>query len=193
MADTEQAEGYSVARLRRQYLDFTGTKSNEIEEQRQARHYYHGDQFTAAELKTLRKRRQPPVTANRIGRKIDGIVGLVERMRQDPKAYSRTPEEDQRFPSEGGGESGADVSTATVRYTLDANRWQDTSSESARSGAINGIGGLELSLEKGDQGDPEVRMDVVDADTFFYECPVHGRGEMGRSRCRQGNVSRQGG
>lgn len=158
-AETTEQEGYSVEKLRRQYLDFAGTKSAEIEEQRTARHYYHADQWTAAEQKELQKRRQPIITANRVSRKINGIVGLVERLRQDPKAYPRTPKH----------EGGAEIATAAIRYTLDASDWQPTSSEVARSGAINGIGGIELSLEKGDHDDPEVAMALVDTENFFYD------------------------
>ena len=35
------------------------------------------------------------MTINRIARKIDGVVGLIERLRQDPKAYPRTPKHEQ--------------------------------------------------------------------------------------------------
>lgn len=159
--ETAKEEGYSVEELRRQYLDYESAKSAEIEEQREARHYYHGDQWTRGELNKLKKRNQPPVTANRIARKIDGIVGLLERMRQDPKAYARTPQEDQR--------GGADVATAVVRYTLDANQWQAISSGACCSAAINGIGGIEMSLEPGDEGDPEIKLDTVDCEHFFYD------------------------
>lgn len=176
---TKQSDGeYSVVKLRRQYRDFEGSKSAEIEEQRKARHYYHGDQLTAAELATLKKRRQPPVISNRIGRKVDAIVGLLERMRQDPKAFGRTPKEEQpkataqRPGSEAEatvGMSGSEIATSVIRYTLDANDWQSISSEAARECAMVGIGGLEYSLEAGDHGDPEIKLAQVDTETFFYD------------------------
>jgi hypothetical protein len=52
-------EGTSVAKLRRQYMDFLGAKDAEISEQRLHRHYYHGDQLTKDQLQTLRDRGQP--------------------------------------------------------------------------------------------------------------------------------------
>src|SRR6478736_3573813 len=64
-----------VERLRRQYLDYLGGKILEIEEQKLARHYYHGSQWSAEEIRLLRARRQPIVTFNRVSRKINGIVG----------------------------------------------------------------------------------------------------------------------
>jgi hypothetical protein len=151
----------SVEELRKKYLAFVYDKDMELREQRIARHYYHSDQLTPAEVAELRKRKQPPIVANRIQRKIDGIVGFIERMKQDPKAYPRTPQVDQS------GE--ADLSTAVIRYALDAADWNMRRPESCRSAAINGIGGLALSIVKGDQGDPEIGLDPVDVEWFFYD------------------------
>jgi hypothetical protein len=43
------------------------------------------------EIAVLQRRKQPVVTSNRIERKINAVVGIVEKLRQDPKAYARTP------------------------------------------------------------------------------------------------------
>src|SRR6478735_3795183 len=59
------------------------------------RDYYNGQQYTAAELATLRKRGQAPVYDNHIRRKIDSVCGLERRTRTDPKAFPRTPREEQ--------------------------------------------------------------------------------------------------
>jgi len=155
----EQQEGYPTTRLRRQYQDFVGAKRNEIKEQRIARHYYHGDQWEENEVKVLKARRQPILTNNRISRKIDGVVGLLERTRQDPKAYPRTPQQEQ----------GADIATEAMRYTMDSCDWPMVSSECGRNAAVNGIGVLEMALEQGDHADPEVVLTTVEPDTFFYD------------------------
>lgn len=151
--------GYSVDTLRRQYMDFHGAKTLEIEEQRTARHYYHGDQLTKTELDTLSLRGQPATIRNKIDRKINGVVGLIERLRQDPKAFARTPKH----------EDGAEIATASIRYVLDTSMWTTSSSEAARNGAVNGIFGVEMGMVAGDRGDPDVTLDLVDADTFFYD------------------------
>jgi hypothetical protein len=91
----EKEDYYDLTRLRRQYNDYAGSKDAEAREMVEARHYYHGDQWTKHEIETLRRRKQPVVTSNRIVRKIDAVVGLVERLRQDPKAYPRTPKHDE--------------------------------------------------------------------------------------------------
>lgn len=157
--DIDNQEYFDIGRLRRQFYDYLGVKQSEIEEQKEARRYYHGAQWTDKEIKTLKKRKQPVITSNRIVRKIDAVVGLVERLRQDPKAYPRTPKQQQ----------GSDVATAVLRYALDHIDWKSKSPRIARMGAIDGIGGLELDLAQGDHGDPDVDLHIVYPDTFFYD------------------------
>lgn len=158
-ANEDDSQYLSVAKLKKQYYDYLGAKTAEIEEARQSRHYYHGDQWTEAEIAVLQRRKQPVVTSNRIERKINAVVGIVEKLRQDPKAYARTPEHEQ----------GADVATAVMRYCLDNNDWKSKSTRAARNGGVDGIAGLEFDLEKGDHGDPDLAFHLVYADTFFYD------------------------
>lgn len=87
--DTEDGY-YSLELLKRQYYDYLGVKSDEVEEAKQSRRYYHGAQWTEAEIKALKKRRQPVITSNRIVRKVDAVVGLVERLKQDLVAVTGT-------------------------------------------------------------------------------------------------------
>lgn len=150
---------YDVTRLRRQYTDYAAAKDAEAREMVQSRHYYHGDQWTKEEIAVLKRRKQPVVTSNRIVRKIDAIVGLVERLRQDPKAYARTPKHDE----------GAELATATLRFVLDNNDWKSKSSRIAHAGGIDGISGIEYDLVPGDEGDPSLEMHIVYGDGFFYD------------------------
>jgi len=187
VADPEEEDedhGYPISRLRRQFTDFSAAKTAEIEEARIARHYFHSDQLNEAELKVLKARGQPAVVRNMIDRKVNGVVGLMERLRQDPKAYPRTPMEEER--------GGDELATAVVRYVLDkpnddGQDWPSTAAECARQGAIEGVFGIELLLEGGDtatneekgsdypwweqtQGqDPDLSYAKVDGDTFFYD------------------------
>lgn len=152
----------SLERLRKQFNDYRTLKAAEVNEQREARLYYHGSQWTKAQLAELAKRRQPVVTTPNFARKINGFVGLVERLRQDPKAYPRTPKEDH----------GAELSTAALRYALDEQQWAAKSPIVSMHGAVDSIGGVELGLEPGDsgvEGDYDVSLDYVEPDTFFYD------------------------
>lgn len=155
----DDGDYFDLTRLRRQYYDYLGAADAEIKEAREARHYYHGSQWTAEEIAVLQKRKQPVITSNRIVRKIDAVVGLVEKLRQDPKAYARTPKHEQ----------GAELATAVMRYVLDSSDWKSKSTRVARLGAIDGIAGVEFDLETGDEQDPELGIHIVYGDTFFYD------------------------
>src|SRR3954462_8147977 len=150
---------HDVTRLRRQWNDWASSKDAEGREMVESRHYYHGDQWTDKEIAALRRRKQPVVTSNRIVRKIDAVVGLVERLRQDPKAYARTPKHDE----------GAELATATLRFVLDNNDWKSKSSRIARAGGIDGISGIEYDLVPGDEGDPSLEMHIAYGNGFFYD------------------------
>jgi hypothetical protein len=148
-----------IGQLKRQYYDYFGVKNPEIEEQKEARRYYHGAQWSEKEIRALKKRKQPIITSNRIVRKVDAVVGLVERLRQDPKAFPRNP----------GSQQGADLATAVLRYALDHVDWRSKSPRCARMAAIDGIAGIELDLAYGDHGDPDIDLHIVYADTYFYD------------------------
>lgn len=171
----------SLQTLKRRVEEYWGSKAEERKEATEARRYYHGCQWTAEEIKVLRKRRQPVVTYNREAGKVDGVVGLMERLRQDPKAFSRTPERQEPVTDQMGqpivgpdGQpvmkpSGAEIATYALNYVLDSCDWRSISAEVARDGAIEAVTGLELSLEPGDHGDADVRISILDAQAFFYD------------------------
>ena len=75
--------------------------------------YYDSDQWTDAEKATLAQRKQPVITINRIKPAVNGILGVVERGKSDPRAYPRTPKDEQS----------AEVATDTLRFICDFNRW----------------------------------------------------------------------
>jgi hypothetical protein len=166
-----------LSRLKKEYLDYIGSKREEIIEQQDARRYRHNSQWTNEQIKALNKRKQPIVTYNRIGPKINGVIGLIEKLRQMPKGFARTPKE----------EAGADLATAVVRYVLDEQQWKAKSPLAAECAAVDGFGGIELILEAGDVGDPSIGMDIVDGDSFFYDPRSY---RLDFSDCRYMGVSK---
>jgi hypothetical protein len=149
-----------VSALRNQYLDYLTNKSEEIYEAKDARRYYHGAQLTAEQRLTLRKRHQPEQIWNRVARKINGIVGVIEKMRSDPKALGRDPKS----------EGGAEIANQVVRYVLDSNMFKDTIDPMVLLQAgIEGIAGVQLTLVQGDQGDPDIGLNGVIGDEYFYD------------------------
>jgi hypothetical protein len=157
--DKDATDYWPLSKLKKCYSDYLFNKREEIDEQIDARRYYHGSQWTTEQIAVMKKRKQPVMTFNRISRKIDGVIGLVEKLRQDPKAYARTPKH----------EAGAELASATLRYVLDEQEWKAKSPLVALDGAVDGIGGIEVELEQGDQGDPEVGFEDVDIQSFFYD------------------------
>lgn len=161
-AGTDDDGYWDIGKLKKAYSDYLTIKQPEIEEAKEARRYYHGAQWTDEQIKILKKRKQPIATINRIGRKIDGVVGLLGKMRQDAKAFPRTPQHEQ----------GADLATAAIRYALDEGDWKAKDAEASRDCAIEGIGGLEINLIPGDTQDPndkDIDFDIVEPDSFFYD------------------------
>jgi len=184
--DTENKDGsWTLEKCIQAYTTYLDNKTLEIQEQQNARRYRHGSQWTSDQIKTFNDRRQPVVTYNKIGRKIDGIVGLVERLKQDPKAYPRTPQHQQ----------GADLATAVLRFIMDRNKWNEVGPIIAEAAAIDGLAGIELDLKAmpeqqnggrqnggmpgmGHNGGPpmqppqpdyDVLFGPVDNDGFFYD------------------------
>lgn len=153
------AEGVDHAGLKKKYLAYLDNKSEEIREQQNARRYYHGSQYTAEQIRVLNKRKQPVVTYNRVGRKINAVVGLLERQKQDPRGFPRTPKH----------EEGAEVATAVLRYVCDEQDWPSKSLLSGLNGSVDGLGGVEIVLEQGDVGDVEIGLEEVDPSSFFYD------------------------
>jgi hypothetical protein len=155
----DDGEGLDVTELRKQFTDYVTIKQSEILEARTALKYYHGDQWTKEQLDTLQARGQPAITFNRVGRKIDGLVGVLEKLRGDPKAVGRIENDEQ----------GAEISTQCIRYALDMSRFAAQETEALRKGACTGIVIAELGIVPGDKLDPDIDVATVDATTFFYD------------------------
>jgi hypothetical protein len=149
-----------LRKLKTRFTAAVAAKWEENREAAEAERYFHGVQWTSEQLKTLKDRGQPPVTFNRIKRKINTICGIIEKLRQDPKAWPRNPQRQS--------EDGAEVATKTLRYALGWD-WNSNSTLVARRCAVRGLSGAELVLVKGDQGDPDIDWDVVDQRDFFYD------------------------
>jgi hypothetical protein len=148
-----------VRTLRTQYLDYLDSKVDEIEEQKDSRRYYHGAQLTAEQLRVLRARHQPVQIWNRVGRKINGIVGVVERGAaiRRRKAAIRSPKPGRRSQP-----------NRSARV-LDGNQFKFTIEPVVPvAGGDRGHRRHQLVLRKGDKGDPDIGVDVV-GDEYFYD------------------------
>ena len=75
--------------------------------------YYDGHQWTSDEKRILEARNQPALTFNHIKPAVNAIIGIVERGRTDPKAWGRTPND----------QDAAEVATDGLRYVADVSRF----------------------------------------------------------------------
>jgi hypothetical protein len=157
--DEEKQQFLDVRKLRTQFLDYLTTKIDEIEEQKDARRYYHGAHWTPEQINTMRRRRQPPLTWNRVSRKINQIVGVVERGRSDPRALPRHVRSEQ----------GADLATQVIRYVLEGNDFKGTDPWCLLQAGIDGVAGVQRVLTKDDKGQVDIALAWVVGDEYFYD------------------------
>jgi hypothetical protein len=148
-----------LERLKREYINYLGTKREEIDEQQDARRFRHASQWTSEQETQLKARKQPIVTINKISRKIHGVIGVLARLKQDPKAYPRTPQH----------EEGAELATAAIRFVSDSNDWDSTDYYCGEMCAVDGIAGVEINIVAGDREDPDVEIVPFNTDSFFYD------------------------
>lgn len=137
------------------------------------RDYFDEKQLTAAEEAELKRRGQPVIIKNRIKRKVNAMLGLEKQTRKDPRAFPRTPED----------EDAARAATDALRYVCDAARWDDLRSQCAKDLAIEGtcavkVGTKKVKLKTTLQGttsltpaqyglDPDIKR--VPWDRFYYD------------------------
>ena len=150
---------WPLQRCKDAYIDYTKVKVLEIEEQQQARRYFHGAQLTDEQRKKLRDKGLTPSIQNRIKRKINGIVGVLERFRFDPKAFPRTPAHEQ----------GADLATQAILYEMDQEEFPDLSTQATFHSAVDGYGGVKLGLSESPHGDKDITLEEVDPADYFYD------------------------
>jgi hypothetical protein len=148
-----------ISKLRKFLRDYVDLKSEEIEERREAQRYYHCKQWTAEEIAKHDARSQPTMTWNRIVKVVNGTIGLMERLRQDPKAFPRHPDHEQ----------GADVASQALRYALDASDWEGQHADFVQDLCLAGIGGFELALEQTDDESEDPISKRIRPETFFYD------------------------
>ena len=155
----EEMATYDLPTLKKWFDEYCDAKSDEINEQRKSRQYYHGNQLSDHVRKELKKRKQPPITSNFIRQTIDGVVGLDSRYRQDPKAFPRTPNHAEQ----------SEVATASIRFVTDNNKWSMVSTECLMDGTQSGILIDQFSFEQDTNGQTEIKIERLESEKFFYD------------------------
>lgn len=153
--DPDQTQPANLAKLKRYFTEARDITSDARAQSMIDADYYDSKQWTPAEKEALAKRHQPDIVINRIKPAINGIVGVVERGKSDPRAWPRTPND----------EDGADVATDVLRYICDYNRWTKTKADCFLDMLVPGT----MAALVGVDGDKQVTVDQVRWEEFFYD------------------------
>lgn len=170
-----------LAALKKMFDEFRFMAMTERTESGIDRDYYDGHQLTSAEINVLRTRGQPQLVINRVRRGVDGVLGIAEQGRTDPRAYMRNPPD----PGQGGPPAGvagpqpgqqpgqpapqpdidaADVASMTLRFIADTNHFQPLKMDVLENGLVEGSGAAIIECIGEDVLVTEIRWEE-----FFYD------------------------
>lgn len=138
---------------------------NTIEARRlqdKCRSYRDGDQWTEDERKTLRNRKQPCITDNKIEDKCDTLLGIEKQQRVDPKAFPRNPSPED--------EESAEAATDGLRYVADQCSYKTSARKPAADNLmVEGICAGQVIVEKRKGMPPNVLMEHIRRDRLYYD------------------------
>jgi hypothetical protein len=147
-----------LADLKRMVETATSLTEEARSESERARDYYDGKQLTDDELAEMARRRQPPLVFNRIRKKIDGMSGIEQRGRTDPRAYPRAP----------GDEGAAEVATKSLTFVEEVERLDVKRTAAFENVLVEGYGGVEVGAEMR-AGQVEVTIRRVRWEDIIYD------------------------
>lgn len=147
-----------LAKLKSMVENAADLTSEAREASERDRDYYDGHQWTPEEVAILQQRKQPVITINRIKRKIDAMIGIEQRMRVDPKALPRGPEDEQV----------AQAATMALVFVDDQTRFDIIRSQVFETAAVEGYGGVEVVAEMR-RGRPEVIINRLRWEEIFFD------------------------
>lgn len=147
-----------LEKLVRQFEEATEQQRSADELAERDRDYYDGKQLTDEEEETLRRRGQPIVVFNRVKPKIDALLGFERKLRNDPKAYPRTPKHEQD----------AESVTDAIRYVLEDQRFEVKRSEACENLFIEGVGALSVTVRESRRG-VDVAINTVPWDRLYSD------------------------
>jgi len=123
------------------------------------RDYFDHKQWTAHEVTKLKARGQAPIVVNRIKPKVEGLMGLYNLRKVDPKAYPRTAKH----------EESAHVITDGLRYVADNNDFDNVKVDIAEDFWIEGTGASITDVKQKKNGEVEIRVQQIPWDRFYFD------------------------
>jgi hypothetical protein len=153
MADTDAAE--TLQRLKRMVTEAQSLTQDARTESLTDDDYYHGHQLTRAEKQALAERGQPDIVINRVKPAINGILGVTEQGKSEPRAFPRTPQDDDS----------ADVATDCLRYIADHNRFSRIKQDFFRDMLVPGSAGVLIGVDE----DRNVRIENIRWEELLFD------------------------
>ena len=155
-SDVTRVDGSpSLAKLKRYFTEARDLTQQARTNALQAIDYYDSDQFTGDDLAKLHARGQPPVVINRIKPAINGIIGVTEKGRSDPRCWPRNPGDDGQ----------ADAATDVLRYIADFNRFKRIKQDCFLDMLVPGT----MAALVGVDDDKQVTITQVRWEEFFHD------------------------
>jgi hypothetical protein len=145
----------NINQLRRMFDNARDLTNEARKDQQTDQDYYDGPAQLSSEVRDILKARgQPPIMDNRIAPAIDGILGVMESGKTDPRAFPRNPEDQQS----------AEVATKTLRYIADRTRYQQIKMDCAEDYLKQGLTAVIVEWDGKDISIQQIRWE-----TFFYD------------------------
>ena len=123
------------------------------------RDYYDSSQWTADEVRKLKKQKQAALVFNRIKPKMDALMGMEKAAKTTAKAYPRTPKH----------EDAAEASTEAVRFVLQDNFFDQIRSATWEFLLIEGTGGCDVNVQPEKGGGFKIVLKPIFWDRILYD------------------------
>lgn len=154
-AERDRLRNFDPAPLKKMVDEYRDGTSISREVGEKGRRYYDGDQLDESMTRALRRSRQPRVIRNEIKPAINGLLGVIQQAKVDPKAYPRNPQDEDQ----------ADVATKALRYVADKNKFHKVKVDTAETHLIEGISAAIVTA--GEDGDPLIIQ--IKQDEWIYD------------------------
>jgi len=157
----------TIDKLRRRFDEARSTLSESRLKSQRDRDYYDGPLQLDSEVRsTLKLRGQPAIYTNRIRPAVNGVLGVLEGSRTDPRAYARNPDD----------ENAADVATKALRFIAEQSRFGDVKLDVADNFLVEGTGAVIVEFADGKIVPTQIRYEE------FYADPYSRRADYGDAR-----------
>ena len=150
----------SVKTFTDHFDEFADNATTTLKDSARSRDYFDGAQLTPEEYSALLKRKQPPIVRNMIQRAILKVLGAETQLRSDPKAYPRTPKD----------EEGAEAITKGLRFVADNVDLDEHSSEQFEFQIVEGYSG---GIVEVNPKTLEIELTIINPDRLYWD--VHSR------------------